>query len=252
MLNRLFLPSVVIVFALVIGVAPSGATPILVNGDFETGGGSLTGWTVVNEASGFLGNWFVQSGVLSFPSGLAVPAPPGPTHAAMTDQDGPGSHVLYQDFLVPLSLSSATLRFDYFIGNRAEAFATPASLSYNTPNLTPNQQARVDIITTTGNPFSVAAGDVLLNLYQTHVGDPLVSGYSALTFDLTSFLSARGGQTLRLRFAEVDNQDFFQNGVDRVNLDVAAVPEPTSLLLLGTGLVGIGVRRWRGRRRATL
>src|SRR5262249_38150984 len=191
MLNRLFLPSAVVLFALVIGVAPSGATPILVNGDFEAGGGSLTGWTVVNEAGSFPGsNWFVQSGVLSPISAFAVPAPPGPTHAAMTDQGGPGSHVLYQDFLVPFSLSSATLGFDYFIGNRAGAFFTPASLSFL---VIPNQQARVDIITTMANPFSVAAGDVLLNLYQTHVGDPLVSGYSALTFDLTSFLSARGG-----------------------------------------------------------
>src|SRR5262249_1175697 len=181
----------------------------------------LTGWTVVNEAGSFAGsNWFVQSGVLSPINGFGVPAPPGPTHAAMTDQGGPGSHVLYQDFLVPLSLNSATLGFDYFIGNQAGAFVTPASLTFQ---VIPNHHAPLPLTTTTANPFSVAAGDVLLNLYQTHVGDPPISGYSALTFDLTSFLSARGGQTLRLRFAEVDNQFFFENGVDRVNLDVAAV-----------------------------
>src|SRR5215471_137143 len=136
MLNRVFLPSAVVLFALVIGVAPSGATSLLVNGDFEAGGGSLTGWTVVNQAGG-TGNWFVQSDGVTPVNGFNVPSPPGPTHAAMTDSTGPGSHVLYQDFLVPLSLTSATLGFDYFIGNQAYFFASPASLSYL---VNPNQQ----------------------------------------------------------------------------------------------------------------
>src|SRR5215468_5397743 len=92
MLNRLFLPSVVVLFALVVGVAPSGATPLLVNGDFEAGGGSLTGWTVVNQA-GSSGNWFIQSDGVTPLGGFSVPSPPGPTHAAMADATGSGSHV---------------------------------------------------------------------------------------------------------------------------------------------------------------
>src|SRR5262249_27244193 len=81
-----------------------------------------------------------------------------------------------------------------------------------------NQQARVDVITTTANPFSVAPADVLQTLFRTKVGDPLVSGYSTVTTDLTAFFNAHAGQTVRLRFAEVDNQFYFQFGVDRVTL----------------------------------
>jgi hypothetical protein len=197
---------------------------LLLNGDFEDGGGSLAGWTVQNwDPNHFPGNWFVQSGTFSPQSGFPVPAPPGPTHAAMTDSYlfGPGSHVLYQDFVVPSSFSAASISFDLFIGNRNGAFFTPNSLD---PNVTPNQQARVDIITTAADPFSVATADVLLNLYQTRVGDPAISGYTTHTTDLTALLSAHEGQALRLRFAEVNTQAAFQFGVDRVNLVINAGP----------------------------
>src|SRR5262249_52027099 len=162
-------------------------------------------------------NWFIQTGTVSPISGFPVPPPPGPPNAAMTDQGGPGSHVLYQDFTVPFGVTGASLTFDRFIGNRDGGFFTPDTLDFS---VSPNQQARVDLITTTANPFSVAPGDVLLNVFRTQPGDPLVSGYTTQVTDLTAFLQAHEGQTLRLRFAEVDNQLFFQFGVDRVNLDV--------------------------------
>ena len=71
----------------------------------------------------------------------------------MTDAQGPGSHVLYQDFIVPLLVASATLDFDLFVGNRAGVFVSPASLDFSTPAL--NQQARVDILRGGADPFSV-------------------------------------------------------------------------------------------------
>jgi hypothetical protein len=165
----------------------------------------------------------------------------------MTDQGGPGSHVLFQDFVVPVGVTGATLSFDRFIGNRDGPFATPSSLSFG---VSPNQQARVDILVgTPSSEFSVLAADVLANTFQTHTGDPLVSGYTLQTADLTALLEAHQGQTLQLRFAEVDNQSFFQFGVDLVSLNVSttAVPEPASLALLGGALLGFGIIRRRNR-----
>src|ERR1700730_6191270 len=137
------------------------AIPVIANGGFEAG---LTSWTKADQL-GSAGTFFSQSGTLSPVSGNPVPAPPEGTKAAMTDAPGPGSHVLYQDFVA--TADAAALSFALFIGNRASNFftPTPASLDFSTPAL--NQQARVDILKSTADPFSVAASDVLLNLYQT-------------------------------------------------------------------------------------
>src|SRR5204862_4817842 len=123
------------------------------NGGFEAG---FTSWTRADQL-GSDGTFFSQSGTLSPVSGNTVPAPPGGTKAAMTDALGPGSHVLYQDFVA--TADAAALSFALFIGNRADRFATPLSLDFSTPTL--NQQARVDILKSTADPFSVAAADVL-------------------------------------------------------------------------------------------
>jgi hypothetical protein len=71
-----------------------------------------------------------------------------------------------------------------------------------------NQQARVDVLSASSDPFSV--GEVLLNVFQTNLGDPVTFGYSLISLDLTALLQAQGGNILRLRFAEVDNQLFFK------------------------------------------
>ena len=161
----------------------------------------------------------------------------------MIDASGPGSHVLYQDFVVPSLITNALLNFSLYFNNTAGAFSvpTPDTLDFSTPAL--NQQARVDI-TTTGNV-------VLQNVYRTNVGDAAnTSAYIPFLRDVTSVLQANAGQTLRLRVAEVDNVSIFNLGIDAVDINVngpAAVPEPATFTLAFGALAAAAIRNLRRR-----
>jgi hypothetical protein len=209
---------------------------LIANPGFELG---LAGWSNADEA-GSDGTFFVQSGVMSPVNGDPVPAPTGGVSAAMSDAQGPGSHVLYQTFIANSPMASALLKFDVFVGNRSDAFRTPNTLSFSTPAL--NQQARVDILVGGADPFSLAAADVLLNAYRTNVGDPLISGYTSHSIDITALVNANLNTPLMLRFAEADNVFTFQFGVDNVDI----VPEPATGVIVLTAMLGVvSIRRGR-------
>jgi hypothetical protein len=232
--QRMHTPAGRVIAALAL-LATAGPAPaqIILASNFESG---LSGWTVLNQL-GSEGTFFSQSGTTSPASGFPVPAPPDGSFAAMTDAQGPGSHVLYQDFTVPSTpIPGARLRFDAFVGNRANDFFRPnlTTLDFSTPAL--NQQARVDIMTTTADPFSIAPSDILMTVFQTPAGGPLVTGYGVVDVDVLAVFAANPGATLRLRFAEVDNVAAFQFGIDNV---VIAVPEPSALVLSAVALAFI-------------
>jgi hypothetical protein len=204
---------------------------LIANGGFEAG---FASWTQVQQPQS-AGAFMLQTGTLSPVNGLPVPPPPEGSTAAMTDAEGPGSHVLYQDFLVPTDVASAFLSFSLFINNTADQFYVPDdTLDYFTPVL--NQQFRVDIVRPAADPFSVAAADVLMNAYRTEVGDPLVSGYATQSINITALLQANAGQTLRLRFAQVDNVNIFNTGLDAVDITANPIPEPSTWLLISASL----------------
>lgn len=234
-------PAVQLAASLAVLVAFQARASLLVNGGFESG---FTSWTRVDQV-GSEGSFEPQTGTLSPLNGLPVPAPPEGTTAAMTDAFGPGSHVLYQDFQVPSGLTSASLSFSLFVQNAADDFFAPDHLDFATPDL--NQQARVDLLTSASDPFSVASGDILLNLFRTLPGDPLTDGYRSFHVDILALLQVHEGQTLRLRFAETDNVNIFNLGVDNVHLE--AIPEPAGwAVCLAAGCLVAGIVR---RRRVT-
>lgn len=236
--------------SLLCGFALFAQAESITNGGFEAG---LSGWTTADFV-GSDGTFFAQSGATSPLNAFPVPAPPQGTNAAMTDQGAGGAHILYQDFVVPANALTGAVSYCLFINSGDSFFTpTPPTLDWESTNRTGglnlNQQARVDILTTSADPFSVAPGDVLQNLFQTNPGDPQVSGYTSMNTDLTTLLLAHKGETLRLRFTEVDNVSFFNFGVDKVSL--AIVPEPSamalSLSLIFAGSAGFGYARLRRR-----
>jgi hypothetical protein len=237
-----------IAFACAMTTGMARADFLISNGSFETNGGVGTNvfadWTVVDQAQSS-GSILVQTGIASPLNGFLTPLPPDGSFAAMSDQGGPGSHILYQDFVIPTDVSSGNVTFSLWVNNQNGLFFNLDTLDFTGAQ---NQQARVDILTSTSDPFSLAAGDVLLNLFQATAND---SDYVDYSVDITALLVAHAGETLRLRFAEVDNQFFFNLGIDNVGLEVArGVPEPSTIVLAGLGLVGvIGIRLSRRMRR---
>jgi hypothetical protein len=229
--------------ALALALTSAAHAGLLTNGGFESG---FSGWSIADQP-GSEGGYAIQSGTLSPVNGETVPAPPAGTYAAMTDAMGPGSHVLYQDFVVPASVADAKLKFSLYVNNSlAGDFRTPATLDFATTAL--NQQARVDIVPTSADLFSVAPTDILQNAFRTLTTDPQVSGYTDYEVDITSLLQSYAGQTLRLRFAEVDNIAPLMFGIDNVSIDLPGVPDGGSpVLLLAAGLGAIGVLGRRNR-----
>lgn len=222
-----------IVFLLFFALTPNFASAQLIeNGSFETG--DFTGWTVVQMPDS-AGDWYVYSGTTTPLSLFPIAAPPDGEFAAISDQEGPSSQVLYQDIDVPPN-SSTECSLIYYYENHASEFITDPDLFFNGAE---NQQARIDIMDPASHPFNVDVG-VLENLLQTQPGDPLTLGYTTLLFDLTPY----AGTTVRLRFAEVDNLGELNFAVDNITCDgdpiAAQVPTLSEWGLIAmAGILGI-------------
>ncbi len=208
----------------------------LINGGFETG--DLTGWTVVNQAGGS-GSFYIVSGITAPLSGSGTVGPAGGVFYAVSDQTGPGTHALIQPFALAPGLQ-VILTFDMFANDwDAGPTVNPAGLDYTA---IPNQHGRVDLLTGTAGPFDTGSG-VIRNFYLTVDPGADPNAYTHYVFDITDDVAAGG--LFQIRFAEVDNQLFFNMGVDNVSID--AVPEPAGVLLCGLGLACLMAYRRRCR-----
>lgn len=228
--------------------APVG-TNLLVNGSFESG---LEGWMTDDIRCANCGannTWLSQSGGFSPLRQVTVARPSDGSFAAMTDQEGAGRHILYQDFQVPDQ--GGSLSCDVYVLNQAEAYSVPASGSLD-PAINPNQHFRVDLMDP-GAPVDDVGSGVLRNLFLTRPRDPLeivrLPGdpperiYTTLVTNLHDFR----GQKVRLRFAEVDNQFFFNVGVDNclVAADEARLSSRGQNPVVATDAAGNSAVAWQ-------
>jgi hypothetical protein len=199
--------------------------------DFESG--AITGWQAVGGGSG---GWLVYADghkppdpAQSDPNApFDVPDPPQGRFAAVTDTNGPGTHILYRDLRLE---GRFTLQATVFYAG-TEPFSSPATLAHDTPEA--NQQYRIDLLSPSAPIDSVAKDDVLVNVFRTSPGDPARRQPTEVRLDV----SAWAGQTVRLRLATTDNQGPLRVGVDNIRfrrigdadgrVELLATPRPSS------------------------
>ena len=227
---------------------PALSTELLVNGDFETG--NYTGWTT-STLAGSNGTLSIDApGTTTPSSGNATAANAlGGSFYSVTDQSGPGTYALLQSFLVPVGTTNLTFSFQMFANDWSGlTTVNPAGLDHNA---VPNQHARVDLLIAGASAFSTAPGDIVANFFLG--ADPFATNpnpYTSYNFNIFGLVTP--GQTYQVRFAEVDNQFFFNQGVDNVSVFAtdSAVPEPATwaMMLLGFGAIGLSLRSAKRRR----
>jgi CubicO group peptidase (beta-lactamase class C family) len=175
--------------------------------DFESG--TVTGWRAVAVGGG---RWVAYSKehppAPNDPEAFH-PEPPQGTFAAMTEADGPGTHILYRDVTLD---GRFDLDLTVFYRSFAE-LASPDTLAHDAPE--PNQQFRIDLVRPDGPIDSVADTDVLVNVFRAQPDHPGTLDPTDVRVDV----SAWSGQTVRLRIAEVDNQAPLSAGVDNIRFE---------------------------------
>jgi hypothetical protein len=194
------------------GVVAGRGTP----GNFDFERGDLHGWHVQQRGSGA---WRIYTDAKTPPdrsdSDLTAPFdvidPPQGRFAAVTDMCTAGSRILYRD--VKLAARSE-LRFTLFYRS-----VEPLTSSQTLDHLAPfaNVQFRVDVMDPRAPLESLAPSNILATVFRTTPGDDLEAGPRRVTFDLSPW----AGQTVRLRFAQVDNVGPLRVVIDDVKLDPA-------------------------------
>lgn len=214
-MKRLVLLAAMVAAFAVTAIPASAAT--VVNGSFESG---LSGWNVADLPSSD-GTWSTYTGTtpaVSADSNPFVPAAFG--NSAMADMNGETSTVLTQDVALEPGLKH-TLNLKYWYLNLASwAFPDPASYAFDAGE---NQQVVLDVIKGGTDGFSADADSVLATVFRPTGDSPSSIDWQQASVDLTAF----AGQTVRLRFLDVNNRGYLLLGVDDVEIASVDATAPT-------------------------
>jgi hypothetical protein len=185
------------------------------NGGFETG--TPEGWQTTTETPA--GEWLVISGTEAPISENEVPGPFSGSFDAVADEEEPAAMVLYQDVALPADEThELSLELNYRSQNPI-VIPSPDTLAVGGE---PNQQLRVDVMKAGSPVSSLNPKDILVPVFATKEGDPEEIGWTHLTANLSPF----AGETVRIRIALSDNQDFFNAGVDAVSITSTPISHP--------------------------
>lgn len=210
------------------------ASAEFVNGDFETG--DLTGWTasaiggsplisVVMPAT----NHFAEFETGDFATGPFI------STLEQTITVDPSKPLLSFDFTLPTTTADATgIGASPFL----DGFFVSATAGGSFFDL-----LLVDQFGALADPFGTAPSAVRL-------GAPSASGFD---FGLTADLSSLATQSVTILFDVINEDDGFEStfALDNVQFSGSGgvVPEPSTIVLWGLGVVGFGFRSMRRRRR---
>lgn len=206
--GRMLVAGLVAIVALAVGVSlATAAKQKPRNGNFEAG--SLSRWHVTDLDSDPEDTWYVYSGTSTPLNDFDFPAPPQGEFAAVTDQGGEGTHILHRTRKLRAGYTHKLSMWVYY--DSQEEIVSPDTLDSDAG---PNQQYRIDVLKRGAPIDSVEESDVLMEVFGTESGDPTNMEPTKVSANLTRF----AGKRVVLRFAEVDNQLFFNAGVDAVKL----------------------------------
>ncbi len=217
-------PALAVVVTIGIGASPVPAAAPVQNGGFETG--DTKGWKRTDQGEAF--GWRAYSGTTTPISGNTVREPPRGSFAAISDQTGPGAHLLLKSVKLPPG-KRHVLKFLVYWNNYGGAWVNgpgldpgPDAMSssgfpgfYGGGEGEPNQQFRVDVLAPKRNVWTTDPDKILATVFRTRPGMLLFREKpKRIRYDLSRF----AGRSVRIRFAEVDNLNFLNVGIDQVRI----------------------------------